>query len=305
MKKTLLFLSAFTCAVSQSNAQDCTKLFISEYVEGTGNDKALELFNPTASPINLSGYSIQRFSNGDATAAAGGITDLTGTIAAYSTFVIANGQLTGSAASPACSPALQALADLLDGAYPAPTYMNGNDAIGLFNGTTMIDLMGKIGDAGMASGQSWSDVFPYDGSAGAFWTKDQTLKRKASVKVGVSVNPDPFIVTEQWDSLPKDTWSGLGTHTCDCALGLNNLGSAISFAVFPNPSLDGVFTISSTEFISEIQISNLLGQVVFFEKSNEALKSKYITAANLDKGMYQISIKYATDSQSQSTIVIR
>ena len=135
MKKTLLFLSAFTCAVSQSNAQDCTKLFISEYVEGTGNDKALELFNPTASPINLSGYSIQRFSNGDATAAAGGITDLTGTIAAYSTFVIANGQLTGSAASPACSPALQALADLLDGAYPAPTYMNGNDAIGLFNGT--------------------------------------------------------------------------------------------------------------------------------------------------------------------------
>jgi hypothetical protein len=305
MKKTLLFLSAFTCAVSQSNAQDCTKLFISEYVEGTGNDKALELFNPTASPINLSGYSIQRFSNGDATAAAGGITDLTGTIAAYSTFVIANGQLTGSASSPACSPALQALADLLDGAYPAPTYMNGNDAIGLFNGTTMIDLMGKIGDAGMASGQSWSDVFPYDGSAGAFWTKDQTLRRKASVKAGVSVNPDPFIVTAEWDSLPKDTWSGLGSHTCACVVGLNNLGSAVSFAVFPNPSVDGIFTISSTELISEIQISNLIGQVVFFEKSTEALKSKEITTANLDKGMYQISIKYANNSLSKSTIVIR
>ncbi len=305
MKKTLLFLSAFTCAVSQSNAQDCTKLFISEYVEGTGNDKALELFNPTASPINLSGYSIQRFSNGDATAAAGGITDLTGTIAAYSTFVIANGQLTGSASSPACSPTLQALADLLDGAYPAPTYMNGNDAIGLFNGTIMIDLMGKIGDAGMASGQSWSDVFPYDGSAGAFWTKDQTLRRKASVTVGVSVNPDPFIVTQQWDSLPKDTWNGLGTHTCDCVLGLNNLGSAVSFAVFPNPSVDGSFTVTSSELISEIQISNLIGQVVFFEKSTEALKSKEITAANLDKGMYQISIKYANNSISKSTVVIR
>ena len=213
--------------------------------------------------------------------------------------------MSGSAASPACSPALQALANALDGAYPAPTYMNGNDAIALFNGTTMIDLMGAIGDPGMTSGQSWSDVFPYDGSAGAYWTKDQTLRRKASVKAGVSVNPDPFIVTAEWDSLPKDTWSGLGSHTCACALGLNNLGSAISFAVFPNPTVDGSFTVTSTEMISEIQISNLLGQVVFFEKSNEALKSKYITAANLDKGMYQISIKYANNSLSKSTIVIR
>ena len=81
--------------------------------------------------------------------------------------------------------------------------------------------------------------------------------------------------------------------------------SAISFAVFPNPSVDGSFTVTSSELISEIQISNLLGQVVFFEKSTEALKSKNISASNLDKGMYQISIKYANNSLSKSTIVIR
>ena len=63
MKKALLFLSFVFCA-SFLSAQ-CSDLFFSEYVEGYANNKALEIYNPTDAAINLSEYSIVRFSNGD------------------------------------------------------------------------------------------------------------------------------------------------------------------------------------------------------------------------------------------------
>ena len=61
MKKYLLLIVVFLYthfAFSQ------TDLLISEYVEGWSNNKALEIFNPTSSAINLSGYRITRYSNG-------------------------------------------------------------------------------------------------------------------------------------------------------------------------------------------------------------------------------------------------
>lgn len=306
MKKTLLFVSVL--ALGTTYAQNCSELFISEYIEGSGNDKAIELYNPTATAINLTGYRLERFSNGESTSAAGGVLNLSGSIDAYSTFVIVNGvgvtsNATGS--SPAASPALQAMADLLDVPYPAPTYMNGNDAIALFNGSTMVDLMGKIGDAGMVSGQSWSDAFPYDGSAGAWYTKDQTLIRKASVKVGVSVNPDPFIVTQQWDSLPKDTWTQLGQHTCDCFLGVEELLNNVSFVVYPNPTTNGSVVVSASEAIEVVEVINMLGQVVLSEEVSHVSKTTTLTTIGLNKGMYTVRLRFANNSVTQTTLSIQ
>jgi len=45
-------------------AQDCSELFFSKYVEGTTNNRALEIYNPTSEAIDLSEYSIVRYSNG-------------------------------------------------------------------------------------------------------------------------------------------------------------------------------------------------------------------------------------------------
>jgi hypothetical protein len=215
-KNKILFI--FTILIfSNSYTQDCSEIFISEYVEGSGNDKAIELYNPTSIPINLSGYTIERHSNGASDAIGGGTLILSGVINAYSTFVIVNGQTVPDGTNPVCSPALQAMADLLDGVYPAPTYMNGNDAIVLKKNGILIDIIGKSGDGSIASSDGWSDMFPYDGSAGVVWTENHTLIRKAIVKHGVTSNPDPFIVTTEWDSLQNNIWSNLGSHICDCS----------------------------------------------------------------------------------------
>ena len=303
MKKNLLLLSFF--AATFSFAQNCSELFISEYVEGSGNNKALEIYNPTASAIDLSGYSIERFSNGSGTSASGGVLNLSGSIAANSAFVIANGQITTSTSSPACDPILQAMADQLDGVYPAPTYMNGNDAIALFNGSTMIDILGKTGDASMTSSSGWGDEFPYDGSVGAVWTENHTLVRKASVQIGVSANPSSFIVSNEWDSLPQNTWSNLGTHVCSCISGVSDLVNSVSFAVYPNPSADGLFSISSSESIEFIEVVNILGQVVISEKKSSNTKFSTIDSSNLTKGIYSVRLYLSDASVAQANIIIQ
>ena len=67
MQKIVLLLSFVF--LSASLMAQCTDLFFSEYVEGYANNKAVEIYNPTDQAINLSGYSIARFSNGSTTAA--------------------------------------------------------------------------------------------------------------------------------------------------------------------------------------------------------------------------------------------
>jgi len=168
MKNLLLIISLVSLNL-MGFAQ--TDLFISEYVEGTGNNKGVEIYNPTAQTIDLSSYYIIRFSNGSGVFTEGGATKLIGNLAPYKTHVLVNGQTTSTGTSPACSPEMQALADQLDGDYPAPMYMNGNDAIALIktpNGeapnanmsnVTSVDLIGQIGMGSQISAETgWSYV---------------------------------------------------------------------------------------------------------------------------------------------------
>lgn len=300
MKKALLFLGMLS---GVAYGQNCTEIFISEYVEGSGNDKAIELYNPTGSAINLSGYRIERFSNGANTSNSGGVLNLSGTIQPFSAFVIVNGQTVTQPNSPAASPALQAMADQLDVPYPAPTYMNGNDAIALFKNSVMIDLMGKIGDAAMTSADGWGDQPPYDGSIGAVWTENHTLIRKATVKTGVTANPDPFIVNQQWDSLPEDTWTNLGNHTCDCFLSVGE-NSFNTVSIYPNPSANGVLYINTNNTIETIEIVDLLGKVVAKEVKNDQSTAAVVTTDKIKKGAYLIRINFADKSSSQQSIII-
>lgn len=304
MKKLLLSVFALASVIS-ANAQ-CSELFISEYVEGTGNDKALEIYNPTNNAINLSGYRLERFSNGSSTSSAGGVLNLSGTIGAHDVFVITNGQTTGSGTSPACSPALQALADQLDGAYPAPTYMNGNDAIVLFKSSTIIDIFGKTGDAAMTTAYGWSDAFPYDGSAGAIWTENHTLRRKVGVTQGVTVNPSPeFIVTNQWDSLPVNTWTGLGSHACSCgSVGISEANNTVSVIVYPNPVDNNYFNISAGEVIAAVEVYNVVGQQVIAQTANKT-KSVVVETADLPKGIYIVKILLENKKSSVVKITIQ
>lgn len=161
--------------------------FISEYVEGSSNNKALEIYNPADVALDLTGYSIKVFSNGATTA--GKTVPLTGTLAAKSTLV-----LTDTAAAAA----LAAKSNMTFGT----SNFNGDDAIALYKGADLIDVFGQIG---VDPGTSW-------GSNNNF-THDRTLVRKSSVVQGDANGSDAFDPSLEWDFYAKDEFSNLGSHT--------------------------------------------------------------------------------------------
>ncbi|WP_206367641.1 lamin tail domain-containing protein [Sphingomonas piscis] len=69
-----------------------TDLIISEYIEGSSNNKAIELYNGTGTAINLTGYRIQMFFNGSTAARL--TINLSGTVAAATFTSLPNRQPT-------------------------------------------------------------------------------------------------------------------------------------------------------------------------------------------------------------------
>lgn len=232
MKKTLLLFSTFL-AYTCSYAQDCSKIFLSEYVEGHGNNKAIEIYNPTDLPVDMTQYFLQRYSNGSTTASAQGAVEaktiqLVGTIPAKGTlvYVIDQRDPLGTGQTAPIWTELEAKADyFLCNDYDVNNVMffNGNDALLLAKGdatnpmteqTVLIDIFGKIGeDPEVVSGgtfNGWTSVAPYNGTSGApndkVVTENHSMIRKSSIKKGVAPTGNPtgivFNPLLEWDSIP-------------------------------------------------------------------------------------------------------
>lgn len=182
-----------------------TDLFISEYVEGSGNNKAIELFNNTGSAVDLAaaGYRIEMYLNGSTTLRT--TVNLTGTIDPGGTYVVVEAH---------ADAALLAYADQVG----AGSWFNGNDAVVLMKGSTMVD---KIGIIGQNPSPAWT--------GGSVSTANQTLVRKPGITQGTTDNQPPYDPSFEWISYPVDTFANLGTH---------HLGA---YAVTFDPGAHGAF----------------------------------------------------------------
>lgn len=188
MKKFSILMLMLTC-ITGLFAQPCSKLFISEYVEGSSNNKALEIYNPTSAPINLSGYRLVQYNNGGDTVRY--TIGLTGTINAYDVYVIVNSQGNATIKANADSITTNGLMGF-----------NGDDVIALLSPAN--DTLDRIGVIGVATKIAIGDTL----------AENHTFVRLASVQEGTK---DWAIGTTQWTKFPQDVFSYLGSHTNSCA----------------------------------------------------------------------------------------
>lgn len=183
--KTLSLLIA-GCFATAAQAD----VYISEYIEGSSNNKAIEIYNDSDSAVDLSTYTLHFYFNGSSSA--GSIINLAGQLAANSVYVVADND---------ANPDILAKADLSS----SVSFYNGDDAIELRNGDIVVDSFGQVG---FDPGSQWS--------ANGVSTQNATLVRIDAISVGDSDSSNVFDPSLEWFALPQDDISNLGTHKGCC-----------------------------------------------------------------------------------------
>lgn len=238
MKK--LLLSAFTLCVYVSVNAQCNEIFFSEYLEGGGENHAIEIYNPTANTIDLSNYVVRRYADGH--------TYYTETlhftdsnrvgmhthafIPPYGTYVIVSGFLIPQGSLPACDTNLTNLIlhGTLNGMLDSCCHNGANveqAGIMVYNGDdpltiekrnqdgsfTKVDIFGCIGErpTNSAGGTSptggWVAAPPFNnGVGGNYLSRNYSLRRHANIKAGVTTNPAPstFNILAAYDTVPSN-----------------------------------------------------------------------------------------------------
>ncbi|SFM00111.1 ExeM/NucH family extracellular endonuclease [Marinobacter zhejiangensis] len=181
MKVTTRWLALALSAGLSASGQ--AAVVISEYVEGSSNNKALELLNTGPDSVNLAAWELQVYFNGSQTP---GLTvNLEGDIAPGANFVFAHAS---------AIPAILAVADQTT----TSGLFNGDDAITLLNGGAVHDSIGQIG---IDPGSYWG--------SGDIRTQNATLRRRDGA--AADTNPfDSYDPSQVFDGFPQDNIDDLG-----------------------------------------------------------------------------------------------
>lgn len=162
--------------IAQGATMYMDDLVISEYVEGSSNNKALEIYNGTGATIDLSAYTIELYANEKTTPS--NTLSLSGTLAHGETKVFVH-----ASANDVLKPL---------GEVASITNFNGDDTIVLKKGDVIIDSLGKI-------------------AAQVDYAKDVTYVRNAD-NFERDTDPNDAVDLSGWTSYPTDTFTDLGKH---------------------------------------------------------------------------------------------
>lgn len=247
--------NTISVTTNSSGTGTATDLLFTEYIEGSGNNKALEIANNTGNSVSLSAYTIKKQTNGTGSWSTG--LPLSGTLNTGSKFVIVNSSISSSCFSTSAANISTTATELT---------FNGNDAVGLFKNGILIDIIGT-----------------FNGGTANF-AIDVTLRRKSTVTSPSTT----FNLSSQWDSYTTDTCNNLASKISK-PIQEEVVELSDEIVVFPNPS-NGIFNIvlDNSNSPYSIEIYSFSGQKVF-EKQNAT--DSVVSVSHLSSGIYFVKIE--------------
>jgi uncharacterized protein len=271
-----------------------TDLFFSEYIEGSGFNKAVEIFNGTGAPVDLTagGYRLELYSNG--AAAVSQSVALTGTVADGDVFVVSRAD---------ADPALVAQADQL---APAVANWNGDDAVVLRKAGAAGASLDVIGQIGVDPGTEWG--------TGLTSTADNTLRRIATISAGDPDGTNPFDPAVEWEGFEVNTLDGFGAHTFDpgggnqpvaitCGGPLSTVAGTPASRVVTATDPDGTVVDVDVTGVSPAPAAGTISRTAFTPASGVGgTASATITvSAEVPAGTYAVSVTASNDDTSPQT----
>ncbi len=213
-----LLVPAFLLISAAASAQ-CNDLFFSEYLEGASNNKAIEIYNPTSSAINLTDYVIYRYNNGSPTP----------TDSLFPLDILAAGDV-WVAGNPSAVAAILSESDTLH----TITFFNGDDALSLkkISSNTVLDIIGIIG---VDPGTNWP--------VGTGATSEFTLTRMIGTQQG---NLTWSTAATEYNVHPQNTFDSLGFHTMTSCCVAPTLQLLTQVDVLCNGGNDGSIQVNAT-----------------------------------------------------------
>ena len=203
-------------------------LFVSEVGEGSAQNKYIELFNPTTSPIFLDEYVFGNCNNG-CPDGSGPWPTLSDSLD-YLSLTFPQGDVVppGGTYVIADSDADSVIVAVANHFHEFLS--NGDDAYFLINTTGgNLTIVDAIGDFGPDPGNGFAVADELDA------TFNSTLVRKSFVSLGnggdwaTSAGTNP--INSEWVIMPNDDWTDLGVHTFTGACAIDNSGCTDSGAV--------------------------------------------------------------------------
>ncbi|MDY0345482.1 MAG: lamin tail domain-containing protein [Bacilli bacterium] len=190
-----------------------TDLYISEYIEGSSNNKSIEIFNGTGAAVDLSDYALNLHSQPTSPA----VYSTTPSQTLVLSGILANGDVYVVSNSSANTDILR-VTDVTSGV----ANFNGDDVVTLTKNieevNTIIDIIGDL--TATDPGTSWTG----DAANGPGSTAEMTIARIPS-----NLSPNAAFTWSEWNAYAQDTVSYLGTHSIGSA-DVTSLQQATAFA---------------------------------------------------------------------------
>ncbi|MBT6129216.1 MAG: T9SS type A sorting domain-containing protein [Candidatus Marinimicrobia bacterium] len=279
---------------------DPVNLFFSEYIEGSGNNKVLEIYNPTGSAVDLSGYTVQQSNNGagwgmedDPPGVEPGFTyQLSGTLEDGDVFILA---------ANAAGAEILSLADVAL-AYPSVSHFTGDDAIGLFYNDNLIDVIGIPSED---PGSGWSVA----GVSNA--TKDHTLVRKSAVVTGSTdwtISAGTSTDNSEWIVESQDYIENLGYHVYGTGgenmAPIANAGSDQTVAFESEVTLDGSASLDPDGSIESYSWEQVYGGAVTLSSNSEAIVT-FTAPATGDSLSFILTVTDEEGATGSATVYVK